>query len=141
MGLLNLILAIWVYVDAKKFRRRGVPVKPGIIAGLIVFISYATTFFFGFGGGLFYSFIPRSVWRSLFGMGWFGGGVIIGVGIPLVIYLLLRFLKYEKVAALGGPPLPPAPKWSFWLFIGLLVLPLLLVGVFILFILFELGAF
>ena len=106
-------VAIWIYFDAKKLRARSVPVYPGLVASLVLF-----------GINLGFFLVPfLSIVEGDFSLASIIILIFLPLVIPLGIYLFLRFSKYTKIAAAGKSLLPSAPKWSFWLFIFVLLSP------------------
>ncbi len=119
---------IWIYYDAKTWRRRGVPVTPGFIASLFLVIAAVLEWLSLLAadelqriiwGGYYYSYFT-SLFRGVFMIG--------ALVICFLAYLIWRTVKYQKIAVQGNPPLPAAPAWTKWLFIVILILPLLLAG-------------
>lgn len=101
--LILLVAIIWVYQDGLSLRKKGVPVNPGLVAGLIVLGEYFLSFTIGF--------LPY----------------FLGLLIPIFVYLFLRFTQYQKSAALGNPPLPPARRWGFWFMLATIFVPVIFI--------------
>ena len=125
--LILLVLIIWLYRDGLGLRKKGVPIYPGLVVSLVILGTYLLTFLFNF-GYLFRFRVPRFLDFIYF----------LPYLIPFAAYLLIRFLKYKKIAALGNPPLPPAPRWAFWLMIAIIFAPIIFIA-FVLFSLFGSG--
>lgn len=113
--LLIWVFAIWIYFDAKAWRRRGVPVSPGRSAGLFLFgyyITFIILLFSGISGRLDY---------------------MIGTGIEylqfvfMIGYVIRRSTHHARIAKMENPPLPPTPAGHKWFFIFIFILPLILV--------------
>ena len=114
-----LVAIIWVYQDGLRLRKKGVPINPGLVAGLIV-LSYYLISWIGVIPSLSYKF-------KLFE--YFGFGILfyfIQPFIPVLVYLFIKFTRYNKIVALGNPPLPPAPRWGFWFMLAAIFAPIVL---------------
>ncbi len=124
-GILGLVLwmyPILIYFDCKKWRRLGVPVYPGLVASSFILLNIAiASNFFSIFGGYFYS-------RAFM----YGYGLNYTPLILLIVYFMMRELRYRPMSKQENPPLPPAPAWSRWLFILIFLIPILLVLLFIL---------
>lgn len=116
---LFLIFSIWVYFDAKKWRGRGVNVRPGVIAGLLLLIYYVIVVV-EFGGGFFSYGYGYSYSTARFFIQFMP---LIPPLILVGIYFYLRQVRYAKEASADNPPLPAAPAWTKWFFIAVFFLP------------------
>ena len=127
--------SIWIYHDAKEWRRKGVPVRPGLVAGTLLLAFL--------GANIFESFVVRAWTYQLYysvGRGYAPGYLL--SFLPLLLpaalfcaYWFLRSTRYAKIAEAGNPPLPNAPRWTKWFFIVIFFLPIMfpLVLIFLLF--------
>ena len=104
--------SLWIYLDAKKWRSRGVRISPGFVAGLLLFAQYVLSILANF-------VFLRYEWRWL------------QAAVPIALfgwYLYTRASKYRRAVEANPPPLPPASPWGKWFFIVMFFLPLLLVA-------------
>ena len=125
------LVSIWMYFDLKRFRTRGVPVRPGLFTGTFVFLYYLAEIVIGFGSSrFFYAYsIGYEAERYLFNIVYL---------MPLVfaaIYFLFR-RRFATQAAQELPPLPPAPRWHAWFFVIILLLPIIAIAVLFVFLMF-----
>jgi len=104
-----ILIAVFIYQDALRLRKKGVSVYPGLIVGLILIGEYL------------------SFWVSALSIFLFSSSSLLAF-VPLIVYLTLRFTKYRNLALKGNPPLPPAPRWAFWFMIGAILIPFLFVA-------------
>ena len=114
--------ALWIYFDGKRWRRKGVAVYPGLVAGvfLIAYIATIIWYYFYYGWGYGYYSILTDV------VGYLPIIFIIG-------YMVLRKVRYAQIAKEENPPLPPAPAWQRWFFLIIFFIPVLLVVVLLIF--------
>ncbi len=123
-------LSIWIYRDLKKFRSRGVPVRPGLFTGVFFLIFFTILSLGPYALGLlFYSgvFVARSA------IPFFQLVLLIGCS----IYYFFRRSAFAKRAASGGPPLPPLASRDLVFFLFAFFTPVFL---FVLEILFFYGS-
>ena len=110
-----LVAIIWVYQDGLSLRKKGVPINPGLVAGLIV-LAYYLIFWISLVSPVFYR-IPGYSWFSY----------LIQFLIPILVYLVLKFTRYQKLVARGNPPLPPARRWGFWFMLATIFVPVIFI--------------
>lgn len=122
MPFLNIIVliltSIWIYFDAKNWRRKGVNIYPAVPATgfLIFYLFFASlnSLLYILSTGFLKDFIFN--WRQLSDLVFWYLPILISLG----IYFLKR-KKYQRIAKQGNPPLPPAPWASTVLFVLVLV--------------------
>lgn len=119
------LASIWVYFDAKKFRKAGVPVRPGLVASAYLGIFGILQLLLSVGRGVGVGLIPQRGFA----------GALISAVLPLVLawgFYLYRRVGFQKRAMLNNPPLPLAPRWTIGVFVIVFLSPLILVGAIIL---------
>lgn len=107
------IALIWIYQDGLQLRKKGVPVNPGLVVGLIV-LAYYLFLWIGISSYVFYKILGYS-WLSY----------PFQLIIPILAYLILRYTRYRKIASLGNPPLPPTRRWGFWFMLAAIFAPII----------------
>lgn len=120
-AIILLVALIWIYQDGLSLRKKGVPINPGLVAGLIVLAYYL----------IFWISLASSVFYRILGYSWLSYPV--QLLIPILAYVILRFTRYQKIAARGNPPLPPARRWGFWFMLATIFVPIILVFAFFFF--------
>ena len=128
------VAVLWIYLDLKKWRKRGVPVTPGLTALKYLVIPWILTL-------VVLGFLLGSSLRSVFGNSIYAGWLNSLIPLVLPIASLLwydyqRSSRYARLAAMDRAPLPPAPAWTKWLFFILFFLPLIIVIALVILILF-----
>ncbi|TSC81826.1 MAG: hypothetical protein G01um101420_830 [Parcubacteria group bacterium Gr01-1014_20] len=127
MLIIQYLFAVILYFDARRLRKKGSNVDPGIQSTIFLVISYILEIpTISFSASSSSGELKKEYALNFpdFFQGKFWGVMIILI--PLIIYLLLRF-KNKKVL-LPSAQNPKSPRLGFWIFLSTLALPLVLIA-------------